>query len=646
MTPVEICFWAAAACVLYPYLIYPLLAGALARLRGRPVRAAGPPPRSVSVVVAAHNEEGAIVRRIDEMTTLLDAAALEGEVIVVSDGSVDNTAAAARAYPDRRVRVLELSDRSGKAAALSKGCAVAVHEILVFADVRQTWAADALPRMLANFADPEVGAVSGDLIVRDADGALAGVGLYWRFEKWLRRQESRLWSGVGATGAVSAVRRELFRPIPPGTILDDVYWPMEVALDGYRVVHDEQAHAFDRLPERTRDEFRRKVRTLSGCLQLARRLPTVLLPWRNPVWLQFVSHKLLRLLAPWGLLALLVASLLAPGPFYRAAFVCQAVCYVAAGLGLWTSASRFRPFAAAASFLVLNAAAWAAFWVWITGRTERSWVKATYRVAAPRATRRSPFGRDAEGSAGEKRSLPRPGRARAPSPSEGTTMPLDPLLIASAGLPLAAVSGLGLAYWQARRRFMGRWLISYLKEIPKRRPPRRGQDVHLLLCVADHYEPKQNRPSAEVSRGRVERWVRDYPRQFGRFRDADGRTPRHSFFFPVEEYEPEYLDALADLCRSGFGEVEIHLHHDRDNADHLRATLRGFKELLARRHGLLSRRRGDGELAYGFIHGNWSLCNSRPDGRWCGVNDELDVSARDRLLRRLHPAFRAPPHTD
>ena len=204
-------------------------------------------------------------------------------------------------------------------------------------------------------------------------------------------------------------------------------------------------------------------------------------------------------------------------------------------------------------------------------------------------------------------------------------MSLDPLLIASAGLPLAAASGLGLAYWQARRRFMDRWLLSYIKEIPKRRPPRRGQDVHLLLCVADHYEPKQNRPAAEVSRGRVERWVRDYPRQFGRFRDADGRTPRHSFFYPVEEYEPEYLDALAGLCRAGFGEVEVHLHHDRDNADNLRATLQGFKELLAGRHGLLSRRRDDGELTYGFIHGNWSLCNSRPDGRWCGVDNELDV---------------------
>ncbi len=174
------------------------------------------------------------------------------------------------------MRVLELPERVGQGGRPVAGLRRRVHEILVFADVRQTWAADALPRMLANFADPAVGAVSGDLIVRDADGALAGVGLYWRFEKWLRRQESRLWSGVGATGAISAVRRELFRPIPRGTILDDVYWPMRVALQGYRVVHDEQAHAFDRLPDRTGDEFRRKVRTLSGCFQLAARLPAVL----------------------------------------------------------------------------------------------------------------------------------------------------------------------------------------------------------------------------------------------------------------------------------------------------------------------------------------------------------------------------------
>ncbi len=382
MTYPEIYFWLAAACVLYPYLIYPVLAWALARLRGRPVRPVGPAPRSVSVVVAAHNEEANIVRRLDEMTALLAASGLDGEVIVVSDGSTDATAAAARAHPSPLVSVLESPERAGKAAALSQGCAAASHEILVFADVRQTWAADALPRMLAHFADPAVGAVSGDLVLRDADGALAGVGLYWRFEKWLRRQEGRLWSGVGATGAISAVRRELFRPIPRGTILDDVYWPMQVALQGRRVVHDEQAHAFDRLPDQTAAEFRRKVRTLSGCLQLVGRLPAVLTPWRNPVWLQFLSHKMMRLLAPWALLALLLTSVLAPGPFYRTAFVCQIVCYAAALLGLWAPAARIRPLTVAASFLVLNAAAWVAFWVWATGRTERAWVKAAYRAPA------------------------------------------------------------------------------------------------------------------------------------------------------------------------------------------------------------------------------------------------------------------------
>jgi cellulose synthase/poly-beta-1,6-N-acetylglucosamine synthase-like glycosyltransferase len=382
MELLDIFFWLAVACVLYTYLGYPVLAWALALLRGRPVRPHGPPPRRVSVVVAAHNEEDSIVRRLDDMSAILAAAGLDGEIIVVSDGSTDATAHSARAHFSPHVHVIELPERMGKAAALTEGAAAAAHEILVFADVRQTWARDALPRLLANFADPTVGAVSGDLVVRDADGALAGMGLYWRMEKWLRRQEARLWSGVGATGAISAVRRELFRPIPRGTILDDVYWPMQTAMQGRRVVHDDKALAYDRFPERTRDEFRRKVRTLSGCLQLAARLPAVLAPWRNPVWLQFVSHKMLRLVAPWALLALLLTSAAGPGWFYHAAFACQAVCYAAAVVGLWKRAAQIRPLTAAASFLVLNAAAWVAFWVWATGRTERTWVKAVYQKPA------------------------------------------------------------------------------------------------------------------------------------------------------------------------------------------------------------------------------------------------------------------------
>jgi hypothetical protein len=129
----------------------------------------------------------------------------------------------------------------------------------------------------------------------------------------------------------------------------------------------------------------------------------------------------------------------------------------------------------------------------------------------------------------------------------------------------------------------------------------------------------------EVARQRVNRWVEEYPRLFSSFRDSDGRPPRHTFFYPAEEYEPEYLDALAKLCRAGYGEVEIHLHHENDTEDNLRQTLLGFKNTLHGRHGLLSRDERTGEIVYGFIHGNWALNNSRSDGKKCGVNNELDI---------------------
>jgi hypothetical protein len=185
--------------------------------------------------------------------------------------------------------------------------------------------------------------------------------------------------------------------------------------------------------------------------------------------------------------------------------------------------------------------------------------------------------------------------------------------------------GLGGTYLQARKRALDRWLPSYLATAGRRRPRQRGEPVHVLLCVGDHYEPKLGRAGPAQAAARVARWVEEYPRRFDRFRDADGRPPQHSYFYPEEEYEPEFLDAVAGLCRAGFGEVEIHLHHDGDTADDLRRKLESFKRVLADRHGLLSRDRATGELAYGFIHGNWALDNARPDGRWCGVNNELDV---------------------
>jgi hypothetical protein len=179
--------------------------------------------------------------------------------------------------------------------------------------------------------------------------------------------------------------------------------------------------------------------------------------------------------------------------------------------------------------------------------------------------------------------------------------------------------------WPLRNRGLDTWLLSYVGGWRKRGLPRRGDAVHLLLCIADHYEPKRGNASAAVADERVQYWLDNYPRLLGNFRDSDGRPPRHTFFYPQDEYEARHVDALASLCRAGYGEVEVHLHHDNDTAAGLRLKLESFKQILAEKHGLLCRRRDTGQLAYGFIHGNWALDNSRPDGRMCGVNNELDV---------------------
>lgn len=175
-----------------------------------------------------------------------------------------------------------------------------------------------------------------------------------------------------------------------------------------------------------------------------------------------------------------------------------------------------------------------------------------------------------------------------------------------------------------RTKNLHTWLGGWGRHLARRAGARRPAGPrHLLFALCDHFEPKWQRPDPATALGRVRRWEDGYPELAARFRDADGRPPRHSFFFPAEEYEPEYLDALARLAASGHGEVELHLHHDGDDAASLRRTiLDGLRRYAA--HGHLSRD-PDGRLRYAFIHGNWALANSRADGRWCGVDAELPV---------------------
>src|ERR1051326_7255771 len=255
----------------------------------------------------------------------------------------------------------------GLNAALAK----ARGDVIVFTDARQKVALDAVRLLMENFSDPTVGCASGELILGDSNSgeSVKGVGLYWKVEKMVRQLESLSGSIVGATGALYAVRRSLVSNLPAETILDDVYIPMTVVSRGFRVIFDERAHAWD-LPDRgSHDEFYRKVRTLSGNYQLVWFAPWLLSP-NNPIRFEFVSHKLLRLLVPFALVAVFLSTLQLQTPIYRIALVFQLAFYSLALLSLLPFKLGRLALAADAAFtfVLLNAAAAAAFYKFITGR--------------------------------------------------------------------------------------------------------------------------------------------------------------------------------------------------------------------------------------------------------------------------------------
>jgi len=353
-------FWLSVGVVFYAYAGYPLLVAMLARARGtHPREGEACPP--LTVVVAAFNEQARIGARVRDILAQ-DYPADRLQVLVVSDGSTDGTAAAAD-IGDARVRVLALPENLGKASAINAALASIDSELVAFTDARQRYGARALRALVAPFADPDVGAVSGELLIHAAgegdDADAQGVGLYWKMEKRLRFDEARLGWLHGVSGAVYALRRTHFRPMPPGTILDDMWVPLQVVLAGKRVWMARDAVAHDQASSVAGEEFRRKLRTLAGNWQLIARLPALLDPVNNPVFFAWVSHKFLRLVVPWALLSALLASALAWGWFYRLAFVLQLVAYGVAILALWLPAiaRRVPLLPAAGTFLMLNLAA-------------------------------------------------------------------------------------------------------------------------------------------------------------------------------------------------------------------------------------------------------------------------------------------------
>ncbi|WP_238149658.1 glycosyltransferase family 2 protein [Dyella jiangningensis] len=296
-------FWA----LLYIYVGYPVLVWLWARLWPRPVRKQSYLP-TVSVIIVVRDGVRHIRSKLKNLRAL-DYPPEYIEIIVACDGCTDRTAALVRHAHDPRARVMDFPVPRGKALCLNDAVATARGDVLLMTDVQHKLSPLALRELVDNLGDLRVGAVSGSLDLENVHSAFAhGVNAYWRYEKFIRTQESRCASAVGASHALYAVRRDLFQPLPPDTLLDDVLLPMRVAAAGHRVVFEPRAVVWGEPAQDPLTEQPRRLQASLGCFQLMELAPWLLSPSRNPLWFQFVSHKLLRLLAPWLLLSLLLSS--------------------------------------------------------------------------------------------------------------------------------------------------------------------------------------------------------------------------------------------------------------------------------------------------------------------------------------------------
>lgn len=365
--------------IVYTYAGYPLLIGIWAKLaphrstRNVAICAVGFEP-TVSVCLAVHNGAHYILEKLRSLQAL-DYPSAKLEILIYSDGSTDATVSlvAEFAKTDPRVKLLVGERRLGKPSALNALCEVAIGEVLLMTDVRQTLEPIALRRLLDALADPTIGCVSGNLVLEGTSGASA----YWRYEKFIRGKEARVGSMVGVSGSLYVLRRADFQPLPVDLILDDMFVPLCIARRHKRIVLADEAVAYDHACA-DEQEFSRKVRTLAGNYQLIGKMPWLLVPGKNPLWLTLVSHKLLRLVCPWALFALFGSSwLIAIAPslpaaergFWLVLALGQTAFYALAALG--SRAGRLGSLAR--TFVVLNVAALLGLWRFIRGSQQVTW---------------------------------------------------------------------------------------------------------------------------------------------------------------------------------------------------------------------------------------------------------------------------------
>ena len=378
-------FWFSILLISYTYIGYPMQVWLLAKLRPRPILKGDPlnVDTAVSIVISARNEQQNIRQRIENLLAQ-DYPKDLLEIIIVSDGSTDCTATIVQQlideHPVLTIKLLVLEQNMGKPTALNTGVAAASSEFIIFTDCRQTFEPDVIRQLLTNFNDPDVGCVSGELKFWQDSGShiQAEMGAYWSYEKFIRKNESASGSVVGATGAIYALRKELYRPLPPSALIDDVLTPLNVVKQAKRVVFDSSAVAFDVVSNDAAQEWRRKVRTLAGNWQLINLCPGLFRPSVNPLCWRFIGHKFLRLLVPFALIILFVTSFTQNYWLARVLGWLQVVGYclvIAAHFN--QSVRKFGLINTAYFFTVLNLAALVGFGRWIRNTHETSWHNTT-----------------------------------------------------------------------------------------------------------------------------------------------------------------------------------------------------------------------------------------------------------------------------
>lgn len=373
-------FWLSVILLGYTFIGYPLMIWAAGWFkRTRLDREAWNKP--ISVLLVAHNEASRLARKLDSIFAA-DCQSQICEVIVASDGSTDDTATVVEAYPDDRVRLVAFPERRGKPACLNELIPQCAAEVIVLTDARQELDPAAIGKLCESFADVRVGVASGELVFRYPDttsAAARGIGAYWRYEKFIRKCESRFRSVPGATGAFYAIRRNIFQPIPAETILDDVAIPLRLVARGYHCTFDSEAVAYDEPSQTHEQESIRKRRTIAGCLQLIQQSPEWLNPRANPIWWEFVSHKVLRLVSPWLVVTALLtnALLVRYDPYFYLMALQGTLCLLAAlGWHYQRTGHASRIGGALLMFAALNVTTVTAWWDAIRGRFSPTWQRA------------------------------------------------------------------------------------------------------------------------------------------------------------------------------------------------------------------------------------------------------------------------------